>query len=113
MIVLGIAILFAAIFTSLSVWANARFRAHERLPMQWSLTGAVNWTAPRALALTLIPVLGTGLLGFITLLALNVSPRAGQEGMVLPTTMVIGAAFVGLQLVHFWLIEKTLNRNGS
>jgi hypothetical protein len=57
--------------------------------------------APRALALTLIPALGTGFLGFITLLALNVRPRPGQEGMVLPTTMLIGAAFVGFNSFTF------------
>jgi len=113
MIVLGISIVFVAILAGLSVWANARFQKHERLPMQWSLAGTVNWMAPRALALTLIPVLGTGLLGFITLLALNVAPRPAQEGMVLPATMLIGAGFVGAQLFHFWLIERTMNRNGS
>jgi heme/copper-type cytochrome/quinol oxidase subunit 3 len=111
MIVLGVAIIFAVILAGLSVRANARFQQHERLPMQWSLAGTVNWTAPRALALALIPALGTGLLGFIALLALNVRPRAGQEGMVLPVTMLVGAAFLGAQLVHFWLIERTLDRD--
>ena len=113
MIVLGVAITFAAILAGLSVRANGRFRQHERLPMQWSLAGTVNWTAPRALALSLIPSLGTGLLSFIVLLALNVRPRAGQEGMILPVTMLVGAAFVGAQLLHFWLIERTLDREGG
>ena len=113
MIVLGTAIIFAVILAGLSVRANVRFQQHERLPMQWSLAGTVNWTAPRAFALTLIPALGTGLLSFITLLALNVRPRAGQEGMVLPVIMLVGAAFVGVQILHFWLIERTLDRNGA
>ena len=113
MIVLGIAIIFALVLAGLSVWANARFRHHDRLPMQWSLAGTVNWTAPRALALSLTPALGTGLLGFITLLALNVRPRAGQEDMVLPVTMLTGATFVGVHLFHFWLIKRTLNPNGG
>jgi hypothetical protein len=113
MIVLSITVIFAAILAGLSVWANARFRHHERLPMQWSLTGTVNWTAPRAIALSFVPALGTGLLTFITVLALNVRPRAGQEGMVLPVTMLIGGTFVAVHLFHFWLIDRTLNRNGG
>jgi hypothetical protein len=113
MIVLGITIIFAALLTGLSVRANARFRRHERLPMQWSLAGTVNWTAPRVLALSLIPALGVGLLTFITLLNLNVRPRAGQEGMVIPVTILMGATFVAVQLLHFWMIDKTLKRNGS
>lgn len=113
MIVLGISVIFAAIFAGLSVRANARFRRHERLPMQWSLAGTVNWTAPRVLALSLVPALGIGLLTFITLLNLNVKPRAGQECMVLPVTIMLGATFVAIQLLHFWMIHKTLNRNVS
>jgi len=108
MLALGIAVIFAAVFAGLSVWANARFRHHERLPMQWSLAGTVNWTAPRVLALSLVPALGTGILALITL----VTPRAGQEDMVLPVTVLAGATFVAVQFFHFWLIDKTLNPNG-
>lgn len=81
--------------------------------MQWSLAGTVNWTAPRALALSLFPALATCLLSFFTLLALNVPPRAGDAGMVLPVMMLLGATFVGVHLLHLWLIEQTLNRNGG
>ncbi|BAV64664.1 hypothetical protein [Sphingobium cloacae] len=113
MIVLSLAVIFAVILAGLSIWANARFRHHERLPMQWSLTGAVNWTAPRALALSLVPALATGMLAFIAVLALNVRPRAGQENMVLPVTIMIGATFIAVHLFHFRLIDKTIKRNGG
>jgi hypothetical protein len=113
MIVLGISFFFASILAGLSAWANSRFRHHERLPMQWSVTGTVNWTAPRALALSLVPALGVGVLVFITLLDLNVRPRAGQKDMVLPVTVLTGAIFVGIQLFHFWLIDRTLNQNSG
>jgi hypothetical protein len=113
MIVLCLTAMFTVALTGLSVWANARFRHHSRLPMQWSLTGTVNWTAPRPLALSLIPALATGILATITLLTLHVEPRAGQEEMVLPVTILVGASFVAAHLFHFWLIEKTLNRIDS
>ncbi|SDA16109.1 hypothetical protein [Sphingomonas sp. NFR15] len=111
MFVFAIACIFASVLIGLSVWANARFRPHERLPMQWSLAGTVNWTAPRVLALSFTPALAAVTLGFIALLALNVAPRVGQEGIVLPVTMLIGASFVGMHLLHFWLIENSLKRN--
>lgn len=33
--------------------------------------------------------------------------------MVLPVTIMLGATFVAIQLLHFWMIHKTLNRNVS
>lgn len=111
MIMLGITVIFAFIFAGLSMRANTRYRCHKRLPMQWSLAGTVNWSAPRILALSLIPGLGIGLLMFVTLLNLNVMPRAGQEDMVLPVTILIGVTFIAVQLLHFWMIDKTWNSN--
>lgn len=68
MIVLGVAVLFGAILIGLSFWANARFRGEERLPMQWSLSGTVNWSAPRLVALGFGPVLAICFLAFFVLL---------------------------------------------
>ena len=44
---------------ALSLRSDRRFRAIDRLPMQWTLTGTVSWHAPRAVALAFTPVLGT------------------------------------------------------
>ena len=81
--------------------------------MQWSFSGEVNWAAPRVGTLGFIPVLGAGLLGLVAFFALNVPPRAGQEGAVLPAMLLIGAAFIGVQLLHLRLIERTLRRGGD
>ena len=81
------------------------------MPMQWSLSGTVNWSAPRILALSFVPALAICFLTFFVVLALNVRPRAGQESMVLPMLIIIGATFVAANLFHLWLIEKTLRRN--
>jgi len=112
MIVLGITFVFAAVSAWLSLRANARFRHHERLPMQWSLAGTVNWTAPRVLALCLVPALGIGVLAVITVLTfLDVRPRPGQESMLLPVTMLMAATFLAIQILHYGLVDRTLNRN--
>jgi hypothetical protein len=109
----GIAFFFALLLCGLAVRANSHFRNEDRLPMQWRLTGDVTWSAPRVLALAFIPTLATGILMINAVLALNLQPRPGQERMVLPTFIGVGIVSVGIQLLHFWLIEKTLHRDGS
>jgi hypothetical protein len=39
----------------MSIRANERFADTRRLPMQWSVSGAVTWTAPRLFALAFTP----------------------------------------------------------
>lgn len=113
MVMLGIAFIFGAILSALALRANLRFCDEERLPMQWWLTGEVTWAAPRVVALAFIPALAIGVLTINAALALNLQPRPGQEGMVLPGTIATGFIFLGIQHLHYWLIENTLRRNDS
>jgi len=82
--------------------------------MQWSLSRSVplsrsvNWSAPRALALSFMPVLGCGVLAFFALCAATLQPRPGQEWMVMPALIVVGALLVAIHLLHLWLINRTL-----
>jgi len=108
---LVVSTVFVIILTALAYRANTRFRSESRLPMQWGITGAVNWFAPRAVALAFIPILGIGVLGFQVFMGVNVPPRAGQEGLVFPVLVGTGATLIAIQLLHFWLIERTLRRN--
>ncbi|MBW6527500.1 hypothetical protein KZ813_11675 [Sphingomonas sp. RHCKR7] len=95
---------------ALAYRADALFYSEERLPMQWWITGEVTWSAPRRLALAFMPALAIVLLGFVTIMALYVPARAGEEGLVLPTMIGMGATLIAMQLLHFWLIGKTLRR---
>ncbi|MES2451209.1 MAG: hypothetical protein V4610_11645 [Pseudomonadota bacterium] len=113
MVILGVAVVFGIVFAGLAFRANARFRDEKRLPMQWWLTGEVTWSAPRVFALAFIPALAICVFAACVALNLNVPSRAGQEGMVLPTLIGMGALFVACQFLHLWLIDKTLRRNGS
>jgi len=109
--VLIVSAIFVLIICVIAYRADTRFRNEARLPMQWSFTGQVNWSAPRRLALVFMPVLAIALLGFFTLMSINVPPRAGQEGLVLPILIIMGLTLVGAQLFHFWLIGRTISRN--
>ncbi|RYF00040.1 MAG: hypothetical protein EOO77_34645 [Oxalobacteraceae bacterium] len=95
---------------ALAYRADSLFYGEDRLPMQWWITGQVTWSAPRRLALAFMPALAIVLLGFVTIMALNVPARAGQEGLVLPMTIGMGATLIAVQLLHFWLIARTLHR---
>ena len=95
---------------ALAYRADAWFYHEERLPMQWWITGEVTWSAPRRLALAFIPALAIVSLGFVTIMALSVASQAGQEGRVLLATIGMGATLIAVQLLHFWLIARTLRR---
>ena len=114
MAVIIVAALFALALIGLSIAANARFRAEPRLPMQWSLlrsvplSRSVNWSAPRALALSFIPVLGCGVLAFFAVCAATLQPRPAQDWMVMPALIGAGSLLVAIHLLHLWLINRTL-----
>ncbi|MEO7187901.1 MAG: hypothetical protein ABIW58_05795 [Sphingomicrobium sp.] len=92
----------------MSARANRRFGGEKRLPMQWSLNGSVNWTAPRLVALAFNPVLGTlCLFGFAAMASFS-QPRAGQEDLVIPANIFVAVVIIGTHAFHLWLIERTL-----
>lgn len=111
MVMLLIAVTFGIVLSGLSIRANARFRHEQRLPMQWSLSGSVNWSAPRLLALSFTPALAISALALFVAGATTLPPRPGQEGMVMPALLGLGSAFLAAHLFHIWLIGKTVHRN--
>ncbi|WP_019832424.1 hypothetical protein [Sphingomonas sp. PR090111-T3T-6A] len=113
MAMVGIAILFSLVLCGFALLANARLKGVNRIPMQWWFNGEATWSAPRPVALAFFPVMAACAFIVLIFLAENVRPKVGQEGMVLPTFIGIGLMFLGLQLLHLWLVQKTLRRNGS
>ncbi|MBJ6120217.1 hypothetical protein [Sphingomonas mollis] len=110
MTTLIVAAIFSLMLGGLACRADARFRHEDRLPMQWWITGEVTWSAPRRLALAFIPAVAIATLVVFVIMSLTVPPRAGQEGLVIPTLAGLGTMFIAIQLMHFWLIAKTLRR---
>lgn len=108
MIEILIVIATAVVLTTLSRRANRRLRDHAQLPMQWSLNGEVNWTAPRAIALGFFPALAIAVMSAAAASSLLLTPRPGQEGLEIPILLLVGACFVAIHLLYLALLERTL-----
>nr|WP_255607394.1 hypothetical protein [Ancylobacter sp. Lp-2] len=90
---------YVLVLAGLSLAANARLHDQWRLPMQWSLSGRVNWSAPRPLALAFTPTLAA-----IVLCALTIALKEHPEG--LPALAATTLAFIGAHLLHLFLIVR-------
>ena len=99
--------LYFVVLCGLACWANGRLRDQDRLPMQWWINGDVTWSAPRPVALGFMPALALAVFASLVFLP----ARPGQEGIVLPMTVAAGAVFIAVQLLHLWLIEKTIGKS--
>lgn len=117
--VLFLSLMFGLILIGLSVRANARFRQKKALPMRWLIStfkpfsATVTRSAPRVLGLSLVPFLAICVLSLITVGAMTLTPRPGQEWTLLPSVMFLGSAFVAVHIFYLWLVEKTLQSSGS
>jgi hypothetical protein len=108
-----IAALTLIALTVMSLRANQRFIRERRLPMQWSLSGSVNWTAPRLLALAFTPVLAAVVLTAATITSITIAPRPGQAGEVVPAIIALSLCFVAAHALHLWLIGRSVQANDS
>jgi len=88
--------------------ANTRFAHVPRLPMQWSLTGSVNWFAPRTLALAFMPCLAALMLAGTTVASIVATSRPEQEGVVVPVIAAMALGLVGAHALYLWLISRTV-----
>ncbi|MCX9146397.1 hypothetical protein [Erythrobacter sp. WG] len=108
-----VGVVFSFVIVCVAIWANAHFANEKRLPMKWWLNGEVTWSAPRPIALAFFPAISiASLFGFSLLLSYS-RPRPGQEGMVVPAFIALGAIFVAVQLFHVWMADRTLRRKGE
>lgn len=89
-----------AFMAGLAVYADRHIAPGEtRLPMQWSVKGKVNWTAPRRLALALPPFLFALLMAGTALLS---------DGDADRQTAILALAIIGpaVQVLHLTLISR-------
>lgn len=103
-----IAVTAIAYLFFVAIKADRRYRAYDRLPMQMDLTGRATWTAPRRLALLVIPGLAIPVLGFVVMGTFTFEPRQGQEGLEIPVVALMAMAFVLSQALHLWIIHRML-----
>lgn len=112
MIQMCITIAALALMIVLSIRANRRYAHAPRLPMQWSLTGSVNWTLPRHLALAFMPILAGIILPLATVGTFTLTPRPGQDGLEIPVIAILSIGFIAIQTLHLWLVAKTIGAEG-
>ncbi len=103
-----IGIVLCVVLCGVAVVANSRFRAEDRLPMQWVLPNEVGWSAPRFIALAFIPGLAIMSFAGLFVVSLYMQPRPGQEDMAVPALITIGLGFLAVQLLHLWMIARTI-----
>jgi len=109
MVELLIMLSVVAILSGASIWANSRFSRHDRLPMQWSVGGHANCTAPRRIALAFTPTVAAFALGGATIaILLSGDPRLGQEGMGPPVLLLAGSVFLVVHVLHLRLIDRSV-----
>ena len=70
-----------------------------KLPMQWSLKGSVNWTAPRTIAFAFFPGLAA-----IIMAAILLSHQVRNADIAL-----MGGVFLACQLLHITLTHRWFN----
>lgn len=102
------ATIFVAIMVGIAIFAHRRFGGGGVLPMQWALGKQIMWSAPRGIALGFVPVIGAVIL-FAIAFGEGRDP-SGEAGAALEVQAMIGVALVAGQLLHLWLIRRTVGR---
>ena len=93
--ILAIATVF--IMAVLAAYANRTVApGMAKLPMQWSLKGTVNWTAPRAIAFAFVPVLAA------VVMAATLLTGAVQTSDI----ALMSGVFLSCQLLHITLTQR-------
>lgn len=88
---------------AIAFWAYRNVAPHsDRLPMQWSADGNVNWRAPRLLAIATTPVVMLTIIGLIFVLSRH---DHAERNMALLWVSFIGPA---LQALHMALVARTV-----
>ncbi len=101
--------IFVALTLSIAGMAGIAFWAYrnvapgaDRLPMQWSTSGTVNWRAPRLVAIAATPVLMLALIGLIFVFSRH---DHAERDMALLWISFIAPA---LQAMHMALVARTV-----
>lgn len=89
-----------ALIAAIALFTNRRFRDMDRLPMQWGLSGEVNWTAPLPVALAFIPAIHAVLVAALLLSSVHDPARYGAYNVAFLTVVLIA-----VQIFHLWMID--------
>ncbi|MGL4199645.1 MAG: hypothetical protein ACRCSX_17990 [Allorhizobium sp.] len=99
----GVLVVSIGMMAFIAIWAYRNVAPDEtRLPMQWSVSGTVNWRAPRIVAIAASPLLMLALIGVIFFFSRNNPPERDMA--------LLWIAFLGppLQALHMALVARTV-----
>lgn len=98
-VVLGVSI---AAMAGIAIWAYRNVAPDsDRLPMQWSVRGAINWRAPRLIAVAVTPLL---MLTLIVVIFIFSRDDHAERNMALLWISFLGPA---LHALHMALVART------
>ncbi|ODS58908.1 MAG: hypothetical protein ABS40_00880 [Agrobacterium sp. SCN 61-19] len=101
MIYVVLAVSIAAM-AGIAIWAYRNVAPDaDRLPMQWSVRGAINWRAPRLIAVAVTPLL---MLTLIVVIFIFSRDNHSERNMALLWISFLGPA---LQALHMALVART------
>lgn len=99
----GVLAVSIAMMAFIAIWAYRNVAPDEaRLPMQWSVSGTVNWRAPRIVAIAASPLLMLALIGVIFFFSRH---DHQERDMALLWIAFLGPALQGL---HMALVARTV-----
>ncbi len=85
----------------IAIAANNKLHHLHRLPMQWSLSGQVNWSAPRVIALASFPAIFAAISSALILTSISEHEQSTAQSLIF-----LGIVMIGLQILHLWLVHK-------
>lgn len=103
-----IAAAFTAVLVAIAIAADRRLGERGNLPMQWTLAGRAIWSAPRRFALAFVPVIGIVILFGIAFG--EIGDPTGDGSTARDVQAMIGIALVAGQLLHLWMVRRTMGR---
>jgi len=92
----AVAVAAPLVLALMSLRAAPGLRHRDRLPMQWSRNGRVRWTAPRRVALAMLPALAAAMMAVLLL-----APARPNDP---PRLAVLAGVAALMVMVHaYWL----------
>lgn len=81
--------------------ANRKLCHMKRLPMQWGLSGQVNWTASRQIALAFHPILFAIVSSWLVF-----KSAPGHEAQTITSILICSFIMIEIQIFHLFMIDK-------
>lgn len=90
-----------AVMSLIAICANFRLKHLNRIPIQWSLSGRVNWSASRKTGLAFIPILF-----LVTALSIIFTTQSENTASAKHSLLLMAVVMTAIQILHIILVSK-------